>query len=374
MNTQTFRAPDVMTALEAVQKQLGANAVVVSVRQVPNSAPWQVWRSPEVEVVAMQQPGAKQPAQPVPVAATLSTTVQEKLETLISAANLTSSVEINKQSSTAAAPMLPSALAGIRKRLLAQGVDSELVTQLAKTCLETLSPRALKEEVRLYDYIQHQLEAYIRCRPPLEARQGTVNIKDRIICLIGMSGAGRTSMIAKLAAYHSKGLGRKVAWICADTVSAGAVAQARLYTDALTMPLHLVYSPQELAAAVASECDADLILVDTPSCNPYHENSMIELGDLLTAVPERATYLVVSANSKEADLKKVVTAFSPFNLKGMVITHLDTTGTFGNVMNLAWRSQLPLIYFTAGARIPEDLQPAQAAHLVGALFSEEWPR
>ncbi len=120
-----------------------------------------------------------------------------------------------------------------------------------------------------------------------------------------MSGSGKTSTIAKLAAYHSKSLGRKVAWICADTVSAGAIAQSRLFTDALGISLHLAYTPDDLVAAVQAETDADLILVDTPSCNPFQESSVIELGDFLSALRERTTFLVASANSKDTDLNKI---------------------------------------------------------------------
>ena len=150
-----------------------------------------------------------------------------------------------------------------------------------------------------------------------------------------------------------------------------------MYTETLGLPLHMVYNSDELARVVETELKQEkypLILVDTPGCNPYKESSIVELGDLLTALPHRSTYLVAPATGKEADLARALAAFKAFNLKGLVVTRLDETGTYGNIYNLAWRSQLPLTYFSTGRRVPDDLQPAQGRQLVSALFGEGWTR
>ena len=194
----------------------------------------------------------------------------------------------------------------------------------------------------------------------------------RLICLIGLSGCGKTTTTAKLAAYHTQSLGLKAAWVCADTIRAGAISQARSYAETLRLPLRVAYTPDELAQAVAAESEADLILVDTPGYNPRRETELIELGALLTVLPERTTLLVASATTKEAGLNDALAAFGAFNLSGLVITKLDETGAFGNVFNAAWRSHLPLAYFTTGPRVLEDLQPADAGRLVGALFGDDW--
>ncbi len=159
-----------------------------------------------------------------------------------------------------------------------------------------------------------------------------------------------------------------VAWICADTMRAGAIAQARAYAETLKLPLRVVYTPGELAQAVAAESGADLVLVDMPGCNPRRENAVVELGAYLSALPERSTYWVAAATAKETDLADTLAAFHPFRLTGMMVTKLDETATFGNVYNLAWQSRLPLAFFTAGPRVLDELVPAEAEQLAAALL------
>ncbi len=427
MATQTFRAPDVMTALEEVQRQLGPEAIIVSVQQVQAGPSWQVWRKPEVEVIAMpgKPPAALPPAAPAPQLQPEAKTAEkapeprkpaappsafkpaaapaakpgarnaaahpkarsgqrkmdpaqaealrrltEKLRTMqpIDPTPPPAVKEEGETQESAPASSLPPALQHARHLLLEQDVDPDLIEQLTTACAEMLSPRALQDEARLRDYLKLHIAAYLRSRP---AGNPTA---DRVVCLIGMSGSGKTSISAKLAAHYSQGLGRKVSWICADTVGAGAISEARMYTEAFGIPLHIAYTPDELETAVNDEKAADLIIIDTPGCNPYRESSVIELGDYLAAVPGRSTYLVAPATYKEKDLNKALASFRQFNLKGLVLTRMDSTATYGNVLNLAWRSQLPIVYFSTGPRIPDDLRPASPALLVSAIFGEEWMR
>jgi flagellar biosynthesis protein FlhF len=233
-------------------------------------------------------------------------------------------------------------------------------------CKETLNPRFLEDEVHLQHYLTLQLQAQIR------VSTHALSARERVVCLIGSSGSGKTNLCAKLAAHLVQQPGRSVAWVCADTLSAGAIAEAELYTRAMGIPLHVAYTPAELAEILRSQSSADLVLVDTQACNPYKEMSVVQLGEYLAALPRRSTYLVCSAASKDVDLKKSYAALKPFNLSGLAFTHLDETDTFGNVFNLAWHSRLPLAFFSAGPIVPDDLQPAGAEDLTRALFSGKW--
>jgi flagellar biosynthesis protein FlhF len=189
---------------------------------------------------------------------------------------------------------------------------------------------------------------------------------ERVLCLAGASGVGKTSVTAKLAAHYTR-LGRKVAWVCADTVRAGAIAEAQACAGSLGVPLHLAYTPGDLAAAAAAS-QADLTLVDMPNCNPRREADIVAQGDLLAALTRRSIYLVTPATATDADLQQALAALGPFDLKGLIATKLDEGETVGSIFNAAWRSRLPLAYFTDGPRVLDDLQPAQAIKLVERLF------
>jgi flagellar biosynthesis protein FlhF len=248
----------------------------------------------------------------------------------------------------------------------------DLLRKLITTCTETLSPQALADEARVRTNIRRQLEAHIRTARLDPA--GPESASRRVIALVGLSGAGKTSACAKLAAYFKCTLGKQVAWVCADTLRTGAIAQARAFTEPLDIPLYLAYTPEELALAVVEAAEAEVILMDMPARNPHNKADVVELGAFLTAVPDRITYLVAPATLQEADLRAAQAAFSPFGLKGVLLTKLDETGFYGGVFNLAWRSQTPVVAFTTGPRVLEDLHPAQASRLVGLLFGERLHR
>jgi flagellar biosynthesis protein FlhF len=237
-----------------------------------------------------------------------------------------------------------------------------LLDKVTDTTTRALSPAALQDPTRVTWQVQQQLEAV------LLTETETAFARRRLVCLIGTTGAGKTPMAARLAARFTQLRGRSVAWICADTVRAGAIAQARAYAETLKLPLRVVYTPAELAQAVAAESHADLVLVDLPGCNPRREEAVVELGGYLAALPERATYWVAAATAKDADLADTLAAFHPFRLSGLIVTKLDETRTYGSVYNLAWQSRLPLAFFTASPRVLDELSPAQPEHLAEALL------
>ncbi|MEI7987829.1 MAG: hypothetical protein WCI88_02235 [Chloroflexota bacterium] len=263
---------------------------------------------------------------------------------------------------TVAEPLhLPKILSNVQFQLLNQGVDKQIVDKVIKLCIDTLSPGTLTRESVVKEFLYRQMEAHLR------VHSSATLATHHTICLVGPSGAGKTSLTAKLAAMMSKVHGLKVTWVCADTVRTGAIAEARVYADLLNVSFKLVYTVEELGE-VMQKGGGGAVIVDTPACNPYSETNMVELGALLQAVPHRATYLTTPATAKEIDLMQMLAGFGIFKLDGVVITKMDETRAYGNVFNFAWRSQLPLAYFTSGHRLLEDIQQAEARILVNALF------
>jgi len=366
MITRTFRAANMVAALEDIQRTLGPDALIVSVRQVPAGQVWEVWRKPEVEVVAMARKalakaiGKAPAAPPLEPAANAAPSVAAEIAPVRPAP--VPAAACPEQAAPVAADGLP--LDTLYHRLLAQELDEELARRVVAACSRALNPQSLGDDALVRQQAQGQLEAVLNDQPQASAA--------RVIYLIGPSGWGKTSTVAKLAAHFTQRLGLHVAWMCADTVRAGAINQARIYAEALKLPLRVAYTPAELAQAIAAEPEADVILVDTPACNPRRTASVVELGELLTATPpaQRAAYLAVAATAKVSDALEAVAACKPFDLKGLVLTKLDETRTYGTCINLAWRSGLPLAYFTNGPEANRDLHPAQARPLVNALFGE----
>lgn len=259
---------------------------------------------------------------------------------------------------------LSSQLYKAHKQLLDQGVDEELILKTINFCLDVLPTTALEDDLRVRYMLQRQLEAEIRILGKQEV------FIPKSIFFIGSSGAGKTNTCAKLAAYSIHKCGKNIAWICADTVRTGGIAQARTFTELLNVPLQIAYTPKEMEEGINTEANADCIFIDTADCNPRNENSVVELGNFITQISVRSVYIIIPATTKEVDLKQTIAAFKPFRIKGLIITKMDETLTFGSVFNIAWRSQIPLAFFCTGTHVLNDLRPASAQLLVDALFGE----
>jgi flagellar biosynthesis protein FlhF len=391
MVTKKFKAPNMLAALQEVQKNLGPEAIVVSMRQIPSGPVWQVWKKPGCEVIAtVAEKGTlnsekvqddKTPAiKPMAKAVT-----RETIEWVIPELGLKTpppevkpapkapaqtiapapvhSPEMDKAEELSAILSEKTLIGKTRARLLAQGVDAGLVDMVVNVCRESLSPGALVDESRLLPAMQKQFEIRLKGFDKF-----ILTSTRRILCLVGPSGAGKTSACAKLATHYVLKEGKNVAWICADTVRTAAIAEARMYTDTLGVPMFTAYTSEDVLLGIQQSQNADLILIDTPGCNPFNESSLVELGTLIADVPNRVTCLVTPATTKETDLNTAVASFGAFKLKGLVVTKMDETNTYGSLYNAIWHNQVPLAYFSMGSKVLDALKQGNPSVLVNALF------
>jgi flagellar biosynthesis protein FlhF len=252
------------------------------------------------------------------------------------------------------------------QQLKSQGLEEELLNRVTEVCLEMISSKGMNDERRIRETLAHQLEAYVH----IQKESG--GSAQQVICLVGVSGAGKTSLCAKLAVRYHNSLKKRVAWVSTDTVRTGAINEARTYADAIGVPLHTAYTPEELYEAVAREKIADVILVDMPAVNPRSEASVVELGSFLTVMQRRQTWIVAPATAKTSDLVNLAATLSPFRPKAIALTKLDETNTFGSAFNLAYKTQLPLVYYTFGPRVLDELCSARPDTLVRAMFTERF--
>jgi flagellar biosynthesis protein FlhF len=381
MVTKTFKADSTIQTLQLVQSELGADAIVVSMREVPLGPLWNPWKKSAVEVVAAASPqkqstvefveempeiewdfspAKKAPAKlPPPLKLNLAPLAGSSAPSLDSAPVAESAVRDDRY--------LPPALKKIHEQLSRQGVESSLIEGLMGVALETLSPSTLGDAEACKKSIVQLMGAELR----VQKGAGTF-VSSNVMCLVGASGSGKTSSTAKLALFFSQTLKKRVTWVCADTVRTGAVAEARAYTDALGVELKLVYTPQDLKEILSAAQPNDLFLVDTPGYNPCSESQMAELGALLSEMPARVTCLVAPATTKEADLFQLSASLGLFKLDGLILTKLDETHIFGGVYNFARRNQVPLAYFATGREAARHLETADPMRLVSALFGREW--
>lgn len=192
----------------------------------------------------------------------------------------------------------------------------------------------------------------------------------KIVALVGTTGVGKTTTLAKIAAKFVLEQGVGAALITADTYRISAVEQLKTYSDILGLPIEIVYTPQELALAIERHQDKELILIDTAGRSQYSEAQMYELQEFLRTNPRIEKHLVISASVKLNDAKEIVKKFSAVEPEKIIITKIDETANFGTVINLLRHENLPLSYLTTGQSVPDDIEIGNADSLTNILLKK----
>lgn len=255
----------------------------------------------------------------------------------------------------------PAAYATVRQRLAKQEVRAEIVSALLQRASE-LSLRTV-EEIQAHVYAQ--VVERMTKQPP-----ATIRPEAKMVHLVGPTGVGKTTTIAKLAAEQTLKYRKSIAFITSDTYRIAAVDQLKTYASILDIPIEVVFSPLDLQRALTKFQDKDVIFMDTAGRNFRNEMAVSELQSLLRVPVEHDTYLVLSLTTKYPDLVAVTNHFHKFGINKVLLTKADETQTYGAVLNLLHDFPLHLSYVTDGQNVPDDIHVATAEYfakeLVGA--------
>ena len=215
--------------------------------------------------------------------------------------------------------------------------------------------------------VKSGLASHIEITPPPPKSGGSV----RIIPLIGPTGVGKTTTLAKIAAQYALNDLGKVALITADTYRIAAADQLAKYAEILGLPLSVVYTPEEMKEALRTYKDYDFVFVDTAGRSPHHETHMEELGEILKLLGNSQVLLLVSCTTNYSDMLDIVERFSLTSIEGLVFTKLDEVEKYGNMLNLVHHVNLPVMYLTTGQGVPEDIELADPERIVELIWCSD---
>jgi len=195
--------------------------------------------------------------------------------------------------------------------------------------------------------------------------------RPQVVFLVGPTGVGKTTTIAKLASMFQVGLHKKVGLITSDVYRIAATNQLAEYARILKAPFSVCYAPENLNEQVAKQNDCDLILVDTVGFSHRNTEQRENLEQLLNALDakySRDIYLVLSATTKAQDLKAIVDVYKQFTDFDLIFTKLDETSNYGNVYNMKLYSGVELSYVTTGQTVPNDIEVVDSQKMVRQLL------
>lgn len=186
-----------------------------------------------------------------------------------------------------------------------------------------------------------------------------------VFAMVGPTGVGKTTTIAKLAARFAMQHGqRHVALISTDTYRIGAHEQLMTYGRLLGVPVHSANDTQELQQLLHKLHDKKLVLIDTAGMSQRDIDISQQLAHLSHPSSMIKAYLVLSANAQTSTLDEVITAFKKASPAACILTKLDEAASLGGVLSAVIKHQLPIAYISNGQKVPEDIKPARARELV----------
>jgi flagellar biosynthesis protein FlhF len=363
MEVKTYRAPTMQEALRLVRRELGPNAAVLHTREVCGS-PWLRWipglrqievmASTQVNVPSRMPPRQREEPQPAPAPRQAAFEAKDGFRDEVKGrlTELQSMVEdLARRSRGSGVQDLPEVLFHAYTDL----IDAEVGEELARELIERVRNSAhLDDRMLIRAQIARMVEDEIRTSGPIAPPDGGCHL----VALVGPTGVGKTTTIAKLAANFRLREKRKVGLITVDTYRIAAVEQLRTYADIIDLPMKVVSSPREMREAVRSMADLDLVLLDTAGRSPKDEVKIQELRSFLSEAGAHEVHLVLSSVASASTLERTAERFAATGTTAMILTKLDEATSLGNLLPLLRSSKLPLSYLTDGQNVPDDISPA----------------
>jgi len=254
----------------------------------------------------------------------------------------------------------------IDELLAANEFTAEFASRIRERIRATFPLSELDSYGRVQNAVVEWIGEAIAVDEPPPLQQG----KPTAVVLVGPTGVGKTTTIAKLAAVYgigsSRTSARRVRILTIDNYRIAAKQQIETYAEIMRIPVTLVENAADLEKAMALAQDTDLVLVDTIGRSPRDLDKLAEMKAILDAVaaPLKRTYLALAATTKASDIEEVLRQYEPFGYRAVVLTKLDETLRIGPVISALSRRAKPVAWLCDGQGVPQDIAEATVPRLL----------
>jgi flagellar biosynthesis protein FlhF len=335
-----------------VKASLGEEAIILNTREVGG-----LWGRREIEITAVRHgdPSSDKKGRPMDVESEVSA-----LRRIVE--DLRSEIRGGKAEPKSMRPRAENSLAEptgrMQQRLIERGVEPGLASDIAREALRGAGGPTEKDMLAaLAQAVRARLTT---SRPPWEGEER------RVLALVGPTGVGKTTTIAKIAAHALLDCRLKVSLVTVDTYRIGASEHIQRYGEIMNVPTHVARDEASLREAIFRSGDAHLVLVDTAGRSD--PAALTAQAQLLHKVEGLECHLVLSAASGAREMRAAAKRFHAYRAQRMIFSKLDEADGPGSILSAAVEAKLPVACITDGQRVPEDIHPATGQGLVDRIL------
>ena len=274
--------------------------------------------------------------------------------------------QVLMNSASLATPALQDAF----EQLVISGVDKRFALTLAKRVASGLGNQNSGDPDAIADSIAAELMQSTEVLSPLNGIEtAQPGAGPAIIALVGPTGVGKTTTVAKMASEALLKRNLKVGLINLDNYKVAAFDKLGTYAKIMNVPFRSAGNVDDLKAALQDFKGLDLVLIDTTGRSQRDPNSLKEMHVALSSIPNIRTQLVLSVTTRDTELYDMANRFSLFHPQGLILSKLDEANIYGAIYNVSQKVKLPLLYFTTGQRVPEDIEEATRERVASLILN-----
>ncbi|GAA5415122.1 flagellar biosynthesis protein FlhF [Paraliobacillus ryukyuensis] len=369
MKVKKYLAPTMPEVMSKVRKELGNDAVILNSKVIYTGGIFGLFKKKNIEVIAaidpdVQSQQSKKNNQHNIQSTKNTPSLPEQITNAADESNTSHQVLLDevrslrkwmeKTTSQKDQASFSAAYQTVYEQLIAQEVDETLARELISHVDQQFSNEAMTLE-QAKRFIQNEIKTRLD-----KIGCGGLTFNKKFIHLVGPTGVGKTTTIAKLAANFMLKERKRVALITTDTYRIAAIEQLKTYSKILGIPIEIAYSIEDFQKATEKLKDYDLVIVDTAGRNFRDDKYVKALGQVVDLENDIETYLVLSLTTKYSDLAAIYHQFQHVVLRKLIFTKVDETASYGAMLNIAYENDIGIAYLTTGQDVPDDIEEASS--------------
>jgi len=262
---------------------------------------------------------------------------------------------------------LPEIVQGVYKTFINNDIEPDIAYDLARgmeDCFNNDDGPSIQKHLSLL--IGKLVKTAVGAKQ--RERASPLGSKKTIIALIGPTGVGKTTTVAKIAAQYKIKQKKRVVLMTIDNYRIAAINQLKTYAEIISAPFEVAAEPEELAQKINEHEEADLILIDTPGRSQLEAMRLREIEAFLNAARPTETHLLISSTMRNEDMYSVLEKFGSVGVDRLIFTKLDETTCFGTILNASVKASKPIAYLTTGQDVSSDIELARPERIASFLL------